>query len=391
MHEMNALPIPITVITGFLGSGKTTLLSSLLKKQEMTNTAVIINEFGEVGLDHSLIEHSDENIIELQNGCICCTIRGDLKKTLLDLLRKKSEGEIEAFNRVVIETTGLADPVPIIHTLISSFDLQKSYLLDGVITLVDAVNGENTLSLQEEAVKQAAMAERIIITKTDLVDRETKESLIKRLSLINPSIKIISSNFGEVSIPELLGFGAYDPYSKSKDVTAWLAAEEFETDHHHHHQIDVNRHDDRIQAFSITTDEPVNAMAFAFFRDLLTANMGSDNMGSDLLRLKGIINIVGKDFPAVIHGVQHIFHPVQWLDSWPDKDRRTRLVFITRNIKKDEIEKFFNALLGIVKDKGMETVIDLVSNNYNASTSDKTDKTEKTDNTEPDGVFTQET
>ena len=383
MHEMNALPIPITVITGFLGSGKTTLLSSLLKKQEMTNTAVIINEFGEVGLDHSLIEHSDENIIELQNGCICCTIRGDLKKTLLDLLRKKSEGEIEAFNRVVIETTGLADPVPIIHTLISSFDLQKSYLLDGVITLVDAVNGENTLSLQEEAVKQAAMAERIIITKTDLVDRETKESLIKRLSLINPSIKIISSNFGEVSIPELLGFDAYDPYSKSKDVTAWLAAEEFETDHHHHHQIDVNRHDDRIQAFSITTDEPVSAMAFAFFRDLLTANMGSD-----LLRLKGIINIVGKDFPAVIHGVQHIFHPVQWLDSWPDKDRRTRLVFITRNIKKDEIEKFFNALLGIVKDKGMETVIDLVSNNYNASA---TDKTEKTDNTEPDGVFTQET
>ena len=377
------LPIPITVITGFLGSGKTTLLSSLLKKQEMTNTAVIINEFGEVGLDHALIEHSDESIIELQNGCICCTIRGDLKKTLVDLLRKKSEGEINAFNRVVIETTGLADPVPIIHTLISSFDLQKSYLLDGVITLVDAVNGENTLNLQEEAVKQVAMAERIIITKTDLVDRNTKVSLIKRLSLINPSIKIISSNFGEVSIPELLGFGAYDPYSKSKDVTAWLAAEEFENDHHHHHQIDVNRHDDRIQAFAITTDEPVNPMAFAFFRDLLTANMGSD-----LLRLKGIINIVGKDFPAVIHGVQHIFHPVQWLDSWPDKDRRTRLVFITRNIKKDEIEKFFNALLGIVKDKGMETVIDLVSNNYNASA---TDKTEKTDNTEPDGVFTQET
>ena len=384
MHEMNEpLPIPITVITGFLGSGKTTLLSSLLKKQEMTNTAVIINEFGEVGLDHALIEHSDESIIELQNGCICCTIRGDLKKTLVDLLRKKSEGEINAFNRVVIETTGLADPVPIIHTLISSFDLQKSYLLDGVITLVDAVNGENTLNLQEEAVKQVAMAERIIITKTDLVDRNTKVSLIKRLSLINPSIKIISSNFGEVSIPELLGFGAYDPYSKSKDVTAWLAAEEFENDHHHHHQIDVNRHDDRIQAFAITTDEPVNPMAFAFFRDLLTANMGSD-----LLRLKGIINIVGKDFPAVIHGVQHIFHPVQWLDSWPDKDRRTRLVFITRNIKKDEIEKFFNALLGIVKDKGMETVIDLVSNNYNASA---TDKTEKTDNTEPDGVFTQET
>ena len=378
MYEMNEpLPIPITVITGFLGSGKTTLLSSLLKKQEMTNTAVIINEFGEVGLDHALIEHSDESIIELQNGCICCTIRGDLKKTLVGLLRKKSEGEIDAFNRVVIETTGLADPVPIIHTLISSFDLQKSYLLDGVITLVDAVNGENTLDLQEEAVKQVAMAERIIITKTDLVVRNTKVSLVKRLTLINPSTKIISSNFGEVSIPELLGFSAYDPDSKSKDVSAWLAAEEFEKDHHYH-QIDVNRHDDRIKAFSITTDEPVNAMAFAFFRDLLTANMGSD-----LLRLKGTINIAGKDFPAVIHGVQHIFHPVQWLDSWPDEDRRTRLVFITHNIKKDEIEKFFNALFGIVKEKGMETVIDLVGNNSNANATDKTD------NTVPDGVSTQ--
>ena len=378
MYEMNEpLPIPITVITGFLGSGKTTLLSSLLKKQEMTNTAVIINEFGEVGLDHALLEHSDESIIELQNGCICCTIRGDLKKTLVGLLRKKSEGEIDAFNRVVIETTGLADPVPIIHTLISSFDLQKSYLLDGVITLVDAVNGENTLDLQEEAVKQVAMAERIIITKTDLVDKNTKVSLVKRLTLINPSTKIISSNFGEVSIPELLGLSAYDPDSKSKDVSAWLAAEEFEKDHHYH-QIDVNRHDDKIQAFSITTDEPVNAMAFAFFRDLLTANMGSD-----LLRLKGIINIAGKDFPAVIHGVQHIFHPVQWLDSWPDEDRCTRLVFITRNIKKDEIEKFFNALFGIVKEKGMETVIDLVGNNSNANATDKTD------NTVPDGVSTQ--
>ena len=142
----------------------------------------------------------------------------------------------------------------------------------------------------------------------------------------------------------------------------------------------MNRHDDRIKAFSITTDEPVNAMAFAFFRDLLTANMGSD-----LLRLKGIINIAGKDFQAVIHGVQHIFHPVQWLGSWPDEDRRTRLVLITRNIKKDEIEKFFNALFGIVKEKGMETVIDLVGNNSNANATDKTDKTV------PDGVPTEET
>ena len=173
MQEINdPLSIPITVITGFLGSGKTTLLSSLLRNNRMSNTAVIINEFGEVGLDHLLVEHSEENIIELASGCICCTIRGDLQKTLLELMSKRLTGDINPFNRLVIETTGLADPVPIIHTLINSFDLKKNYLLDGVITLVDAVNGEKTLDMHPEAVKQAAMAELIILSKTDLTDQK---------------------------------------------------------------------------------------------------------------------------------------------------------------------------------------------------------------------------
>ena len=215
-------PKPVTVITGFLGSGKTTLLSALLKKEEMENVAVIINEFGEVGLDHALVEHSDENIVELQNGCICCTIQGDLQKTMLDLIDKMTKGEISYFDKVIIETTGLADPVPIIHTLISSMDLQRIYTLDGVITVVDATNGEKTLDLQPEAVKQAALAERIIISKIDLIEKDKVISLETRLRAINPSIKITKSSFGDVSISDLIDLGAYDPFSKSRDVKEWL-------------------------------------------------------------------------------------------------------------------------------------------------------------------------
>ena len=344
-------PKPVTVITGFLGSGKTTLLSALLKKEEMKNVAVIINEFGEVGLDHALVEHSDKNIVELQNGCICCTIQGDLQKTMLDLIDKMTRGDISYFDKVIIETTGLADPVPIIHTLISSMDLQRIYTLDGVITVVDATNGEKTLDLQPEAVKQAALAERIIISKIDLIEKDKVISLETRLRAINPSIKIIKSSFGDVSISDLIDLGAYDPFSKSRDVKEWLAAESMDTHHDHdhdHHHVNVNRHDENIEAFSMTSDKPVNMMAFGLFKDLLMAQMGPD-----LLRLKGIINIEGKDRPAVIHGVQHVFHPVYWLEKWPDDNRQTKLVFITRNIKKEQIEGFFNALMGLVGEKGM--------------------------------------
>ena len=312
-------PKQVTVITGFLGSGKTTLLSALLKKEEMKNVAVIINEFGEVGIDHALVEHSDENIVELQNGCICCTIQGDLQKTMLDLIDKMSKGDISYFDKVIIETTGLADPVPIICTLISSMELQRIYTLDGVITVVDATNGEKTLDLQSEAVKQAALAERIIISKIDLVEKDKELSLETRLKAINPSIKIIKSSFGDVSISDIINLGAYDPFSKSRDVKEWLAVETMDSHHEHdhdHHRVNVNRHDENIEAFSMTSEKPVNMMAFGLFKDLLMAQMGPD-----LLRLKGIINIEGKDRPAVIHGVQHIFHPVHWLAEWPDSDR----------------------------------------------------------------------
>ena len=205
--------------------------------------------------------------------------------------------------------------------------------------------------MQPEAVKQAALAERIIISKIDLVEKDKELSLETRLRAINPSIKIIKSSFGDVLISDLIDLGAYDPFSKSRDVKEWLAAESMDTPHdhdHHHHRVNVNRHDENIEAFSMTSDTPVNMMAFGLFKDLLMAQMGPD-----LLRLKGIINIEGKDRPAVIHGVQHIFHPIHWLEKWPDSDKQTKLVFITRNIKKEQIEGFFNALMGLVGEKGM--------------------------------------
>ena len=339
--------IPVTVITGFLGSGKTTLLSSILKKKEMQKTAVIINEFGEIGLDHALIEHTDENIVELQSGCICCTIQGDLNKTLIDLFDKMMNGKVSSFNRVLIETTGLANPVPIIHTLMSSIELIRIYSLDGVITVVDSVNGEKTLDLHEESLKQLALAEKIILSKTDIIDKDEIKSLIYRIKEINPVSQIVYSKFGNIPLEEIFGLGAYDPYKKSADVKKWLAAEKYKDKKHHHHH-DVNRHNENIRAFSMMSENPVNMIAFSFFRDMITAALGAN-----LLRMKGIINFAGEERPAVIHGVQHIFHPVQWLETWPDNDRRTKLVFITQNIKKEQIEDFFRPLMGLDTEKGI--------------------------------------
>ena len=193
---MSSFPknIGISVLTGFLGSGKTTVLTSLIKQKQMANAAIIINEFGEVGLDHDLIETTDENVIELQNGCICCTIQGDLKSTLLNLLKKMEKGEVSPFNHVIIETTGLADPVPIIHTLMTSLDLQRIYSIDGVITVVDSINAEATYNSHEEAVKQTAFADRIILSKTDIADKEKVNSLTKRIKAINPKVTNINDS-----------------------------------------------------------------------------------------------------------------------------------------------------------------------------------------------------
>ena len=344
---MSSFPknISITVLTGFLGSGKTTILTALIKQKQMANAAIIINEFGEVGLDHDLIETTDENVIELQNGCICCTIQGDLKTTLLNLLKKMEKGIISLFNHVIIETTGLADPVPIIHTLMTSLDLQRIYSLDGVITVVASVNGDTTYNAHEEAIKQTAFSDVIILSKADIADKKTINSLIKRIRNINPKVDVIKSNKKSLPVAKLLGLNDYNPHNKDWNVKKWLEIEKNkssnhqEHQHHDHHEHDVNRHGDNIETFAMVNSIPVSMTSVNFFLELLMCQMGED-----ILRIKGILNIRGKNYPAVIHGVQHIFHPLEWLEKWPSNDRKSRLVFITKNINKNTIDELFKII-----------------------------------------------
>ncbi len=338
--------LPVSLLTGFLGSGKTTVLNHLVQQPELAKTIVIINEFGEIGLDHELVERSSEGMLLLQSGCLCCTIRGDLIDTMRSLFLRRVRGEVPEFDRVVIETTGLADPAPILHTLMTDPLIAARYRLDGVITTIDAANGQRTLDRQAESVKQAAVADRLLLTKTDLVEPDAVSALTQRLSALNPGAPIIHTINGTVDPAKLLDAGLYNPKTKSLDVRRWLNAEAFSAkDHHHHephhdhghsvhhgadshdHHHDVNRHDDHIRAVCLTLDDPIPGDAFDRWLEALLLLKGSD-----ILRVKGIVNIQGLKGPFVFHGVQHIFHPPVMLKKWPGKDRRTRIVFITRDL-----------------------------------------------------------
>ena len=363
--------LPVSVITGFLGSGKTTLLNKLLQHPGMDRTAVVINEFGEIGIDNALVRQSSEDVVLLNNGCLCCTVRGDMVDTLRDLFIKRVRGEVPPFDRVVIETTGLADPAPILHTLMTDPLLSERYRLDGVVTTVDSAVGMNELDQHVESVKQAAVADRLVMTKSDLVDDDMRARLSRRLQAINPGAPQLAVVMGDIDPARLFDAGLWNPETKSPDVVRWLKEEAYEgghghDDHHHGHDHghghphghdhhhdhghgggdrgqdphDVNRHDDHIRAFCFTADKPIPWSSFTLWMELL-ASSGGEN----LLRVKGLINVAESEKPVVIHGVQHVFHPPLLLDEWPGDDRRTRIVFITRDIERATIEKLFNALI----------------------------------------------
>jgi G3E family GTPase len=338
------VPLPLTLLTGFLGAGKTTLLNRLLKDPALADTAVIINEFGDVALDHLLVDYIGDNMVVLQSGCLCCTMRGDLVDGLEKLLRDLDNGRAK-FSRVLLETTGLADPAPVLHTAMAHPYLVKRFRLDGVVTVVDAVNGEATLDAHPEAIKQAAVADRIVLSKTDLASADETARLRSRLHALNPAAGVLDAGKGEATAERLLHCGLYDPARKIPDVKRWLAAEAYADLHshgHHHHHHDVNRHDEHIASFVLTTDTPIPAGTLDMFLELLRASYGAR-----LLRMKGIVNVSEMPgTPIVVHGVQHVFHPTAQLERWPDDDRRTRLVFITRDLPERTVRELFQAFLG---------------------------------------------
>jgi G3E family GTPase len=318
---------PVTVLTGFLGAGKTTVLNHLLRLPELARTAVLVNEFGEIGLDHLLVEKLDDTTVLLNAGCLCCSVRGDLVRVLREMLPRARRGDI---GRIVIETTGLADPVPILATLMSDTVAASAYRLDGIVTVVDAVNGRAHLDTQEEAVRQVAVADRIVISKGDLADAAP---LRERVRWLNPGALVVEAAHGRVDPGFVLGAGAFDPAAKIPDVAGWLNAAAFEAvgDHHHH---DPNRHDARIGAFCVTVEQPLDWQGVAMWLEMLVASRGES-----LLRVKGILNLRGRDRPVAIHAVRHLMHPPVQLAAWPPGDPRTsRIVFITRDLPRGVVE-----------------------------------------------------
>ncbi len=350
--------IPVTIVTGFLGAGKSTLLNRILKDPEMKDAAVIINEFGDVGIDHLLVETSGDSIIELADGCLCCTVRGELVDTLAMLMDGMQTGRIRPLKRIVIETTGLADPAPVMQSVMGNPVIDMNFELDGVVTVVDAVNGQQTLDNHIEAVKQAAVADRLVISKVTLAGADTVAALTERLRALNPRAAIIDGDAEEAGSAALLVNGLYDPATKIPDVARWLGAEDPHThdhDHghhghghaaghgHHHHHHDVNRHGDAIRSFSIVHDKPVDPAALEMFVDLLRSAHGER-----LLRMKAIVCLsADPDRPVVLHGVQNVFHPPARLPAWPDPaDRRTRMVLITRDLPEAFVTDLFDAFTG---------------------------------------------
>ncbi len=336
----NALThLPIHIITGFLGSGKTTLLNQLLQQPGMEETVVIVNEFGEIGIDHLLVKATTENMVLLEGGCLCCSVRTDLVNTLEDLFHKQACKKIPKFKQIIVETTGIADPAPILRTLINDPFIARHYRLGVIITTVDAVYGTEQLDEYQESVKQAALANMLIVTKIDLVDAAKLAVLKQRLRGLNPSASIDELNLNEQKLDprSLFERDCYNPETQRLDVNRWLQADIY-SDNQSPPSLN-HIHDAYIKSFCIEHDEPLHWLTLEHWIQQLTRLRGKD-----LLRVKGIAYTYETDLPVLIQGVQHIFQPPVTLDAWPTDERRSQIVFITRNIEKTTIERVLAAL-----------------------------------------------
>ena len=324
---------PVSVITGFLGSGKTTLLQRLLADPALSDTAVLINEFGEIGLDHQLLERIDARTVLLQSGCLCCTIRGELADAMRDLHSQRTRGVVPPFRRLVIETTGLADPFPVLTTIHADPVLRHHFRIGNVITTIDAVNGARHLARHGESVKQLAVADRIVLTKTDLATPGMVAAITERIVAINPAAPLLHATGHADDAAMLLTRDTFDLVRRSEATRTWFSEAPSAPLHHHSHDR-RSSHDPDIEAFAITFDGALDWAAFGVWLTMLL-----HRHGERVLRVKGILSVAGTDTPVAVHGVQHLVHPPVHMRAWPDAERRSRLVFIVQGLPPDAIRR----------------------------------------------------
>jgi G3E family GTPase len=323
MAEVIPTFTPVNLLTGFLGSGKTTLLRRLLADPALSGTAVLINEFGEIGLDHHLVERIDETIVLLRSGCLCCTIRGELAAAIRDLHSRRERGTVPVFARLIVESSGLADPFPILSTLKADPVLRHHFRAGAVVATVDSVNGLTQLERHIESVRQAAVADRLVLTKTDLTDEATIANLLARIRLLNPDAPVVRAGEGALDAHALLDQGR--------------GASGFSTDAPR-----GTSHGERIRSFVVTVDAPIDWTAFGVWLAMLL-----NRHGDKVLRVKGILNLTGEDAPVAIHGVQYLVHNPVHMTAWPDTDRRSRIVFIVDGLDPDLVRRSLAAFNGL--------------------------------------------
>ena len=312
--------LPVIAVTGFLGSGKTTLIRTLLDKPEGANTAVVVNEYGEIGIDNALLRSSSDVTVLLGNGCLCCNVRTDLQETLRGLFADRARGAAPSFERVVIETSGLADPGPVLQTLATDRGLGREFHLQALISVVDAVNGEGNIERMPEAKKQVALADRIVVTKSDIADAVTTGRLVEKLGSLNAAP---------------VGFAVEGEIEPSFQLTEPFSPR-------HNFDLGGAEHSHGLCSFALIFEKPLSWAGFEQTMTVLTALRGPD-----LLRVKGLIAIEECRGPVVVHFVQHVAHPPVELEDWPDGDRRSRLVFVTRSLRRESVERLFTDVAAI--------------------------------------------
>lgn len=326
--------LPVTLLTGFLGSGKTTLLNRLIR--HLPRTAVVMNEFGEISLDHDLLEKMEGPMAVLSGGCVCCTVVGSLSPTLKNLYMARERGDVPRFERVVIETTGIADPAPILDTLLNDPWVRARFRMDGVVTTVDAVLGEAQLDSYFEAVRQVAVADKLILTKTDLATAADLAALKTRLGELNPAAEQLLAVKGDMDFSQILNLGLFNARDKVPDVQKWLNEQRYKPVRGGSldRKPSNDGHDNRIRSFSVVIDTSIPPAGLQAALEMLVGFRSEY-----LLRFKAIVNLAGHEKPVILHGVQHVLYPEAELDHWPSEDRRSRFVFIVRDLEPEFIAR----------------------------------------------------